>query len=72
MIREGTRIKVALLKANKTQLWLIDKLGERGINTSKTEMSSVLNGNRRGNKADLILTESIRILQDNELARPNS
>lgn len=64
MFEEGHKIRKALFDSDKTQVWLISKLAERGVKTDKTEMSSVLKGTRRGNKADLILTTSAEILND--------
>lgn len=64
MFEEGRRIRVSLAEISKTQVWLINKLRERGITTDKTEMSSVLSGTRHGNKADLMLKTSTEILKE--------
>ena len=64
MFEEGRRIRTILFNLDLTQVWLIGKLAERGILTDKTEMSSVLKGTRRGNKADLMLKTSVEILNE--------
>lgn len=48
-------IKVRLVKNSLTQVWLINRLEERGLNTDKTELCSVLRGTRRGAKAETLL-----------------
>lgn len=64
MFEEGRRIRVSLAEIGKTQVWLINKLRERGITTDKTEMSSVLSGTRHGSKADTMLKTSAEILKE--------
>lgn len=64
MFEEGRKIRTILFNLDLTQVWLIGKLAERGIVTDKTEMSSVLKGTRRGNKADLMLKTSVEILNE--------
>ena len=63
MINRGVNIRVKLLRADKTQMWLIDELDKRNIHTSKTELSSILSGRRTGKKAETILDESEAILR---------
>ena len=63
MINRGVNIRVKLLRADKTQLWLINELGKRDIHTDKTELSSILSGRRTGKKAETILDESEAILR---------
>ena len=63
MINRGVNIRVKLLRADKTQMWLIDELDKRNIHTSKTELSGILSGRRTGKKADAILSTSEDILR---------
>lgn len=55
-------IKEQLGKMRLTQVWLIQRLGERGLQTDKSEMSSILSGTRRGAKCDDILRASLILL----------
>lgn len=59
---ENLYIRRGLLEVGQNQKWLIDRLRDRGIPTSKTELSSVLAGKRTGPKADKILTTTVQIL----------
>lgn len=55
------------LKRNRLSfVWLIFQLDHRGVSTDKTEMSSVFAGTRKGAKADSIIQESVKILDDYE------
>lgn len=63
-VRDNIRIK--LYQNCLTQTWLIERLGEKGILTDKTELSSALAGSRKGAKIDKILTTSSAILKDYE------
>jgi len=47
-----------------TQVWLIARLAVKGINTNKSEMSSILHGTRIGSKVDAIMIMSLKILDD--------
>ena len=58
----GTTIRVGLVSRKRTQVWLIEKLAERGIKTSSDELSKVLNDARKGKKADLIKETALAIL----------
>jgi hypothetical protein len=61
---DDTRMR---LRNNRlSYIWLIRQLALRGIATDKTEMSSVINGGRKGAKAELILKTSNSILDDYE------
>ena len=55
-------IKHRLRKYNLSQVWLINQLAMRGLQTDKTEMSSVLSGTRVGAKSEYILNLSIEVL----------
>ncbi len=55
-------IKVRLLKNSLTQVWLVNRLEEEGLNTDKTELCSVLRGTRHGAKAETLLRFSDEIL----------
>lgn len=50
-------------------VWLINQLEDRGIQTDKTEMSSVMSGTRKGKKAEAILTASWEVLNEYERFR---
>ena len=64
MFEPGQSVKTSLCQRGLTQKRLIEMLGERGIDTDKTELSSVLAGRRAGPKARMIITVSQEILQD--------
>jgi hypothetical protein len=55
-------IKHKLKKYHLTQVWLINQLALRDLQTDKTEMSSLLSGARVGAKSEYILKLSINIL----------
>ena len=59
---ENLYIRRGLLEVGHNQKWLIDRLREKDVSTSKTELSSVLAGKRTGPKADKILTTAVQIL----------
>lgn len=65
---ERDRIRMMLYRNTLTNAWLINRLEEKGINTEKTEMSSVLRGVRKGTKAKNIIKASIEILEFYEKA----
>lgn len=66
MREERDRIRLMLYRNTLTNAWLVNRLEEKGINTEKTEMSSVLRGVRKGAKAESIIKSSIDILSDYE------
>lgn len=48
-----------------SQTWLINRLEVvHGLETEKTELSSVLSGSRRGTKAEEIINSSLDVLDD--------
>ena len=55
-------IKHKLKKYHLSQVWLINQLALRDLQTDKTEMSSLLSGARVGAKSEYILKLSIDIL----------
>ncbi len=59
-------IKSQIHKHKLSYIWLINQLRMRGITTDKTEMSSVIAGNRKGAKAEKIIRCSLKILSDYE------
>ena len=63
---ELDNIRNRLKKHRLTFVWLIYQLRECGITTDKTEISSVFAGSRVGTKADSIIQESVKILDDYE------
>lgn len=62
----NTEIRDRLVAHNKTFGWLINRLEARGIRTDKSEMSSVMAGTRIGPKAEQIIKESEKILDEYE------
>ena len=65
---ERDRIRMMLYRNTLTNTWLINRLEEKGINTEKSELSSVLRGVRKGAKAESIIKASIEILDFYEKA----
>lgn len=66
MREERDRIRLMLYRNTLTNAWLVNRLEERGVITEKTEMSSVLRGVRKGEKAETIIKTSLEILDDYE------
>lgn len=64
MLQERDRIRVLLLENSLSQVWLINRLEERGIQTDKSELSSALSGSRKGKKVNTIIQASLEILDD--------
>ena len=60
------RIKEMLMRNILTQTWLVHQLKKHGVQTDQTELSAVLNGRRKGNKATKIMITSLNILNDYE------
>ena len=70
MREERDRIRLMLYRNTLTNAWLVNRLEEKGINTEKTEMSSVLRGVRKGAKAESIIKASEEILNYYEKCFP--
>lgn len=66
MREEREKIRQMLYRNTLTNVWLINRLEERGIITEKTEMSSILRGVRRGAKAETVIKTSLDILDEYE------
>lgn len=66
MREERDRIRLMLYRNTLTNTWLVNRLEEKGVNTEKTEMSSVLRGVRKGAKAETIIKTSLEILENYE------
>lgn len=66
MREERDRIRLMLYRNTLTNAWLVNRLEEKGVNTEKTEMSSVLRGVRKGAKAETIIKASLEILENYE------
>lgn len=66
MREERDRIRMMLYRNTLTNAWIINRLEEKGINTEKSEMSSVLRGVRKGTKAESIIKASLEILEHYE------
>lgn len=56
------KIKRKLDENHLTQVWLISRLSDKGLNTDKAELSSVLSGVRRGAKVSALLSAADEIL----------
>lgn len=65
-MEELNAIRERLKKHRLSFVWLIFQLGQRGIATDKTEVSSVFAGTRKGAKADSIIQATEGILADYE------
>lgn len=65
-MKELNAIRERLKKHRLSFVWLIFQLGQRGIATDKTEVSSVFAGTRKGAKADSIIQATEGILADYE------
>lgn len=59
-------IRERLQKHSLSYVWLIAQLGNRGVKTDKTEMSSVVAGTRTGDKADSIIQTANSIIDEYE------
>lgn len=66
MREEREKIRMMLYRNTLTNTWLINRLEEKGINTEKSELSSVLRGVRKGAKAENIIKTSVVILDNYE------
>ena len=62
--RDAIRIRLATNRL--THIWLIYQLHLRGIETDKSEFSSILAGTRKGDKAENIINEANWILDNYE------
>lgn len=67
MREKRDKIRVGLLKNNLTQVWLINRLSQRGVDVDKSTMSSILAGTSKGYKSQFVIDESIKILDDYEI-----
>lgn len=59
-------IRERLQKHSLSYVWLIAQLGNRGVKTDKTEMSSVVAGTRTGDKANFIIQTANSIIDEYE------
>lgn len=62
--RENIRVKISTNRLSYS--WLLFQLHLKGIETDKTELSSVLSGTRNGAKAESIVVTANEILDDYE------
>lgn len=65
-VEELDIIRERIKKHRLSFVWLINQLSMRGIETDKTEVSSIFAGTRKGAKADSIIQCSTEILDDYE------
>lgn len=65
-MEELEAIRERIKKHRLSFVWLIFQLGQRGITTDKTEVSSIFAGTRKGAKVDSIIQATISILDDYE------
>ena len=63
---DSERIRKSISDNRLSYSWLLFQLHLKGIETDKTELSSVLYGNRNGAKAESIVEKANRILDDYE------
>lgn len=66
MEKEREIVRAMLYKNSLSHTWLINRLEEKGVSIDSTNLSSILRGRRKGNKAHLILNEALIILQHYE------
>ncbi len=64
MREKRDKIRVGLLKNNLTQVWLINRLSQRGVDVDKSTMSSILAGTSKGYKSQFVIDESLKILDE--------
>lgn len=62
--RKRNEIKRRLQQYRLSQVWLINQLRNRDLQTDKSEMSSLLSGSRVGAKSEYILLLSLEILDE--------
>lgn len=60
----STEIKDMLGDMRLTQVWLVQKLAEAGMQTDKSELCSILSGTRKGAKCTTVLWLSAEILKE--------
>lgn len=65
-MEELDRTRERLKKNRLSFTWLIYQLRLRGVDTEKTQLSSIFAGSRKGPKAEAVLCESKKILDDYE------
>ena len=68
MREERDCVRMMLYQNTLTNAWLVNRLEEKGVNTEKTELSSVLRGVRKGKKAESIINTALSILEFYEKA----
>lgn len=61
---KSTEVKEMLGDMRLTQVWLVHKLSEAGMQTDKSELCSILSGTRKGAKCTAVLELSIDILKE--------
>ena len=67
--REAIRdVKIRLMDNQLTQIWLLNRLEEIGIKTSKYTLSSILSGYNDGPLSNQVLEGSLKILEKYEKA----
>ena len=68
-VEELNKIRERLKNNRLSFTWLIFQLDNKGINTDKTDVSSIFAGTRKGAKADSIIQETKVILDNYENGR---
>lgn len=58
------QIRTRLRAYTLTYVWLIKRLEERGLYTTRPEMSGIVSGTRTGPKVDTILQASLELLDE--------
>ena len=64
------RVRVSISNNRLSYSWILFQLHLKGIETDKTELSSVLAGTRKGAKAESIVAAAIDILEYYEKCFP--
>ena len=65
-MEERDSIRERVTKNRLSFKWLIFQLSKRGIETDKSEISSIFAGTRKGQKADTIIKTTSEILTEYE------
>lgn len=65
---DRTLIRRKLQDNHLTSVWLINQLDRAGVITDKSVMTAVLNGSRKGPKAEEIIRVSLEILNRYEMS----
>ena len=66
LLKNRATVRAKLAEFSLTQTWLMCELEKNGVTTHKSELCSVLKGDRFGDKAEKIINTALSILQKYE------